>query len=246
MAYPLNGGPDMPADSRRIGPATGSGSVAQTRGEDVVEKIMMDRKFQSGDRVRHRRRPEWGIGSVVKAEGVTANGQRAQRISIRFPNAGLKTLSTAHAELELVGDGHGLNGSGHPLAGWEKLDQSEWLAPLARKKVEEALASLPPDARDPFNSVRTRLELSLDLYRFERTGRSLIDWAVAQTGIDDPLSRFSRQELEQHFDRYAAERDGHLARLLQEARAEPSLLDEILASSPRAAHLAVRRLTGER
>ncbi len=209
---------------------------------------MIDRKFEAGDRVRHRRRPEWGIGSVVKAEGFSANGQRAQRVSVRFPNAGMKTISTAHAELEVVGDGHGLNGAepGHPLAGWDKMDQGAWLAPLARKKVEEALAGLPVDARDPFSSIRKRLEFSLDLYRFERTGRSLIDWAVAQTGIDDPLSRFSRQELEQHFERYAAERDGHLARLLQEARAEPKLLADVLPTSPPAAHAAVRRLTAER
>ena len=215
---------------------------------NVVEKIMIDRKFETGDRVRHRRRPEWGIGSVVKAEGLSVNGQRAQRVSVRFPNAGMKTISTAHAELEVVGDRNGLNGSdgGHPLAGWEKMDQSEWLAPLARKKVEEALAGLPAEARDPFNSIRKRLEMSLDLYRFERTGRSLIDWAVAQTGIDDPLSRFSRQELEQHFDRYAAERDDHVARLLQEARAEPRLLEDVVPRSPPAAQAAVRRLTAER
>lgn len=209
---------------------------------------MIDRKFETGDRVRHRRRPEWGIGSVVKAEGISVNGQRAQRVSVRFPNAGMKTISTAHAELEVIGDSAGLNGADgtHPLAGWDKMDQGAWLAPLAKKKVEEALAGLPAEARDPFNSIRDRLEISLDLYRFERTGRSLIDWAVAQTGIDDPLSRFSRQELEQHFERYAAERDVHLARLLQEARTEHRLLDDVLPKSPPAAHAAVRRLTAQR
>ncbi|MHC4415528.1 MAG: DUF3553 domain-containing protein [Planctomycetota bacterium] len=208
--------------------------------------MMSKRKFESGDRVRHVRRPEWGIGSVIKTEESSAGGTLGQRVSVRFPNGGLKTVSTAHADLELV------NGPGEPdeaeasFAGWEKMNDAGWLGPLARRKVEEVMVSLPPEVRDPFDSLRKRLVASLDLYRFEPTGRSLIDWAIAQTGLTDPLSRFTRHELEQLFEPWAAERDNHLLRLLKEAKSELDLIRELVGSAPRAGQEAVRRLTATR
>ncbi len=210
---------------------------------------MSDRKFATGDRVRHTRRPEWGIGSIVKTEEVTVNGLHTQRISVRFPNAGLKTLSTAHAELRLVGDDAASEGNGEhgdTVRDWQKHGESDWLGGVARRKVDEAMVSLPAEVRDPFNSLRMRLASCLDLYRFGRTGRSLMDWAVAQTGLEDPLSRFTRHELELLFDQWAVQRDALLHKLLQEARTDPSLLKELLASGSPPARDAVRRLTAER
>jgi hypothetical protein len=207
---------------------------------------MTNRSYTAGDRVRHTRRPEWGVGSVLKAEGASVNGRHCQRLSVRFSHAGLKTISTAHTELELVTDEIPGNNQAPAAPGRDRLDQDQWLAPLARRKLQEKLTSLSPEARDPFHPLRKRLAIGLDLYRFQKTGRSLIDWAIAQTGLDDPLSEFSRQELEQLFDRWMSERDGHLQRLLTEARAEPQLLQEILAASPPDAAEAVRRLTADR
>ena len=65
---------------------------------------MSNPTFSKGDRVLHTERPEWGIGAIVKAERLTVNDQPAQRLTVRFPNAGLKTLSTSHATLQLVTD----------------------------------------------------------------------------------------------------------------------------------------------
>ena len=42
--------------------------------------------FEFGDRVRLQRRPEWGIGSVVKVEAAMLNGTRSQSVSVRFAN----------------------------------------------------------------------------------------------------------------------------------------------------------------
>ncbi len=210
---------------------------------------MSDRKFATGDRVRHARRPEWGIGSIVKTEEVTVNGLHAQRLSVRFPNAGLKTLSTAHAELRHVDDGAASDGNGeqqHALHDWHKLGDSDWLGGVARRKVEEAMVSLPAEVRDPFDSLRKRLSGCLDLYRFGRTGRALMDWAVAQSGLEDPLTRFTRHELELLFDQWAVQREAHLYKLLQEARSDPGLVNELLAAVPPPARDAVRRLTAER
>lgn len=211
---------------------------------------MTDKRFEFGDRVRHAKRPEWGIGSIVKAEEMSVNGVRAQRVSVRFPNAGLKTISTAHAELEIVGDlgdpaGDGGN-SDHPVAAWDKMKDSEWLGEVAQRKVDEVMVSVSPQVRDPFNSLKARLTGCLALYRFDRTGRGLIDWAVAQSGLDDPLSRFTRHELELLFDQWATQRDEHLDKLLSETGGDRSLINELLASAPREAAGAVRRLTSNR
>ena len=208
---------------------------------------MSDRKFGCGDRVRHTRRPEWGVGSVVKVEEISQNGRAAQRLAVRFPNGGLKTLSTAHAEIELVAAEGGEPAPGQSaVADWQQLTEGDWLAPLARRRVGETMVALTAEARDPFNSMRQRLLVTLDLYRFGRSGRTLIDWAIAQSGLDDPLSHFTRHELEVLFDQWAAARDDHLHKLLGQARQEHQMLKELLASAPPAARDAVRRITDQR
>jgi hypothetical protein len=201
--------------------------------------------FKFGDRVRHRKRPEWGIGSVVKTEEVTVSGQHTQRVSVRFPNAGLKTLSTAHAELEPAGGDD--DDSARPTIDlWDGLRAAGWQTPMAQRKISEVMASLPIAARDPFGGPRQQLRFTLDLYRFDRSGRGLMDWAVAQSGLDDPLTRFTRQELEQLFERWAVERDVHLRKLIDESQNDPAMVRELLAQAPPGARDAVRRITSGR
>lgn len=210
---------------------------------------MSDRSFEYGDRVRHTKRPEWGIGSIVKAENMTVNGRPTQRVAVRFPNAGLKTISTGHAELQLVnedGDLHGSNDTVQPVAALDKMKESEWLGDVAQRKVDEVMVAVTPEVRDPFNSLKQRLGACLDLYRFDRSGRGLIDWAVAQSGLDDPLSRFTRHELEVLFDQWACQRENHLQRLLQESGSKAAKIDELFPKAPRDARDAVRRLTAGR
>ncbi len=208
------------------------------------ERVMSRRTFQFGDRVRHVRRPEWGIGSIVRTEDLTVNGERAQRVSVRFANGGLKQISTAHTELELLTGDAAPDGA--PLGGWDRMKEGDWLAPLAQRKVGEAMTSLPPELRDPFNSLARRLATCLDLYRFDRSGRSIIDWAIGQSGLEDPLTRFTRHELEVLFDQWAGEREAMLQRLLTECRSDPELLRKLSAQAPPAAREPLRRLTGER
>ena len=210
---------------------------------------MSNRKYEFGDRVRHAGRPEWGIGSVVRAELLSTNGQPAQRLSVRFPNGGLKTISTAHAELELVTEDvapDSLDSESSPLADWDKMKDSEWLGEVAQRKVRETMIGLSERVRDPFRSVEERLRACLDLFRFERTGGSLIDWAVAQSGLDDPLSRFNRHELEALFDQWASNRHQHLQQLLSQAHGDQQLVSRLSAAAPPAAQESVRRLTAGR
>ena len=210
---------------------------------------MSDTKLSFGDRVLHSGRPEWGIGVIVKVEPLPVNGHVTQRLSIRFPNAGMKTLVEEQAPLQRVTD------DSDPLFGddtasaaraWDRFSEDDWLSGVARKKVFETLIALPQDVRDPFFSLQKRLHLTFRLYRFDKSGKGIIDWAVAQTGLDDPLSRFSRQELEQHFARFVTERDAHLGRLLAETRNDMSVINAALENTPPAALDAARRILGMR
>jgi hypothetical protein len=201
-------------------------------------------RFQFGDNVRHVKRPEWGIGQVIKVEEVPANGHPVQRLTVRFPNAGLKTLNSGAAELEIVRQ-RGEAGSDdeatfHDL---ERMGKSEWLAPVAQRKIDEMMLGLPMAVRDVFRPLESRLKVLLDLYRFDRSGRGLVDWAVAQSGLDDPLTRFNRHELEQLFDRWVHERDAQLAKLAQEATESPGLVRKLLEQAPPAARVALQRLS---
>ena len=58
--------------------------------------------FNNGMQVRHRARPEWGVGSVTRAETITRPNGRDQRLWIKFANAGLKTLLASVADLEII------------------------------------------------------------------------------------------------------------------------------------------------
>ena len=108
------------------------------------------------------------------------------------------------------------------------------------------MTALTPQATDPFLSLRKRLEVTLSQYRFEATGARLVDWAVAQSGIDDPLSRFNRQELEQFHTKWRFELDAHLGKLLMECRREPDVLAGELSKAPPLAQRAVQKIRSMR
>ncbi|MHC4810439.1 MAG: DUF3553 domain-containing protein [Planctomycetota bacterium] len=212
---------------------------------------MTQQSFAFGDQVRHPTRPEWGVGSVTKVETVTIEGKPAQRLSVRFPGQGIKVLNTGYVDLSRIGDEAE---AGSTLGGFQmdeppaaevirSLDGADWLADVNRRRIEEAMRVLPESARDPFASARRRIETTLALYRFERTGHGLIDWAIAQTGLDDPLNRFNRHELERFFDRWATERDAHLARLVAESNLPAAELDTLMAAAPPSALRAIGRRT---
>ncbi len=207
-----------------------------------------------GDKVRHRQRPEWGIGSVTKLETITLKGVRDQRVWIRFPNAGLKTMLASVAELDRADASSGPaptapGGPEETLVAREARHEGGWLGEIAKRKPEDAMTTLPSSASDPFLPVEKRLDLVLGLFRFASTGARLIDWAVAQSGLNDPLSRFNRHELEAFFERWTYERDLALSRLVQEAKkseAGREHLEARLAAATPEIQKAMRRFTAPR
>ena len=201
--------------------------------------------FKMGDKVRSSKRPEWGEGSVMKLEAITFQGKTDQRIYVRFAAVGMKTLLASAADL-VPADGSGgdiLTAIHRPttLADVEKTRESGWLGAIDRRGPEEVMTSLPPAATDPFLSVRRRLENTLALYRFDGATGRLIDWAVAQSGVNDPMTRFNRNQLEQFFQRWKFALDAHLIGLLGEARRDPDALQAALAKASPAAQKAVQK-----
>lgn len=204
----------------------------------------MDRatEFKFGDRLIHDARPEWGVGVVTAAQQVTQEGAACQRLTLRFERAGLKTLSTAHATLRLAteasaGDPSDSGGVEAPLNG-----EGGWLGELEAGDLNQHMSRLPESTRDPFSTLGQRLKATLALYRFTDQGAPLLDWAAMQTGLKDPLTRFSRHELEQFFRRFSMERENHLKQLVLEVKKNPpSDLRAIVAEAPEAAGPVLRK-----
>ncbi|MGD9693772.1 MAG: DUF3553 domain-containing protein [Phycisphaerales bacterium] len=195
-------------------------------------------QFHFGDRLYHADRPEWGEGTVTAAVAGVQDGKACQRLTVRFERAGIKTLSTAHARLKKADDRPAIAGA------LEKAN-TDWLADLGAKEVQDVMTRLPEPATDPFASLEQRLKATLGLYRFGRTGGALIDWAASQSGLKDPLAKFNRHELEAFYKRFEANLEQHLKRLVGEMhRKDPGALAAVVATAPQPARDAVRRVDG--
>ena len=208
----------------------------------------ISRQWSFGDRVLHAQRPEWGTGVVTNAANAQHEGQPCQMLTVRFDRAGLKTLSTAFALLLPATESataHAAASAAHPSdATGESPDP--FAAPRSSggaEQAKEALQRVPDSARDPFVSLPGRIKATFDLYRFGKQGGTLLDWAAAQTGLADPLSLFSRHELEQLFDRFAVNRDQHLKKLVLDMKKHDAAeLARLLATAPAPAQQALRRM----
>lgn len=214
---------------------------------------MPTREWTKGEMVVHAAKPEWGAGEVLVAEPVVHEGKACQRLTIRFSRAGTKTISTAYADLRASEGPRLLQPPSEPAAlpsaaaARPAALNGDSVDPLAKAAIDanvsETLTRLPEAATDPFSSLRSRLAATLDLYKFTASGGSLLDWAAIQTGLADPLSRFSRHELEQWFQRFQVELDQHLKRLIREVRKQdPQAWAELTASAGPAAKAAIRRV----
>ncbi len=184
----------------------------------------------------HAARPEWGRGEIVKADSIVHEGKPAQSLLVRFDRVGLKTLSTAIATLTRV----------NALAATPDSPENEPAA-VTPAEARRRLSELPESATDPFQPAKRRLAATLDLYRYSDRGASLLDWASLLTGLRDPLTLLNRHELEEQFKRFQMVLDGHLRKILRDAKREDpaGAADAIARASPEARQ-AVRRCDAAR
>lgn len=216
-------------------------------------------QWQVGDRVQHESKPEWGVGTVLRAEPTTHEGRKAQRLTVRFTRAGEKTLSTAFANLRPADDQPAINRArdaakaallgpdvepeaaatrpARPAPGM--MGRSEAPpdeVPIDPVAAREIMSRVPEAARDPFKSVQDRLRATFALYQYKPSGGSLLDWAAVQSGLTDPLSAFSRHDLEVLFERFRINRDQHLATLVLEAKRSGLNEAALLKMAPASMH----------
>jgi len=191
-------------------------------------------RFKKGDVVVHTRRPEWGRGVVDQATAIKHEGQDAQRLVIQFTNHGRVTVNTAVALLANKGSEVGMTHTTGSASFSSSSSNQGWLGALESNPNE--LWALPEAMTDPFVSLGSRLKATLESYRFSTEARSLIDWAVAQTGLADPLSKYNRHELEQAFARFERDRGLHLNSLVGEIKKKGrgDLLDQQMNEPHRA------------
>ncbi len=215
-----------------------------------------------GERVVHTGKPEWGAGDIKTATRTTQDGRPCQLLQIRFDRAGLKTISTAFANLIPAADigelspepfvapsssvANGSNGSHHAPSKEDEFAARLTGAP-GTADIKQKMARLPDAATDPFATPAERLKATIALYRFQPTGGSLLDWAAMQSGLADPMSRFNRHELEKFFESFVIVRDNQLRKSASEIRkADPNALSPLMKLAPPAAQQALRRFDGMR
>jgi len=199
--------------------------------------------FDVGDVVVHPRRPEWGEGRILRAIRLEKDGKIGQRLTIRFGNKGEMTINTLMAPLMSKGTFDQMTSSPAPSKG------ADW--PGQADDARKRLAALPEALTDPFASLAKRLDATLHSFRFgvsSSDGKALLDWAVGQTGMTDPMTKFTRHEIEQAFELFLRDRDRHLVDLVRQAKKDgktPLLQDAAAqAKAPgarRALEAAMRR-----
>ncbi len=201
---------------------------------------------------------------MSSATRTTQDGKPCQLLTIRFERAGVKTISTAFANLIPAEDATSIgfgpetmaapapvtNGKGsgrHSAPSKEDEFAARLMGAPATGDIRAAMTKLPEPATDPFSTPLDRFKATLALYRFQPTGGSLLDWAAMQSGLADPLSRFNRHELEQFFESFAMARDGHLRKAAGDARkADPNAASALIKGAPPAAQQMLRRADGMR
>ncbi|MDP7006319.1 MAG: DUF3553 domain-containing protein [Phycisphaerales bacterium] len=200
--------------------------------------------IEFGDRVVHQKFPEWGSGSVIKVENTAVNGESTLRVTVRFSNTGLKSFVGNNLPLDLLDSGHSMPGDQDrkrpAIAEVEDLEKSG-LTHAVEKKLIEIMMSIPLACRDPFNTAEHRLRRTLKLYKYNMSGKGLMEWAIAQTGMDDPLTRFNRTELEDFFKQYKHELNQHLVKLLQEIGTDDSTVKRLVSEAPENAKRAIEK-----
>lgn len=204
---------------------------------------MSQHTFAFGDRIQHAGCPEWGVGTVTRVQNLVQDGTKCQRLSARFERAGLKTVSTAVADIRPA-DANGTTATPPDERANEPGSATDH---LEGKPLKDIFGVLPEASRDPFASLADRVKATMELYRFTPSGGSLLDWASVQTRLSDPLSRYSRAEMEQEFTRFAHERDNHLRALIREAhRSRDEAALAALKNPTKHASDAVKRFNGKR
>lgn len=172
-----------------------------------------------GSKVRNAARPEWGVGMVLRIQRTQSHGQSAHRVSIQFAT-GHRTLLVPPARLI--------------AAGPEPERRAGWIDGLGKTTLDDRLRKLPDQVTQVFGSPRERLAAVLPLYDVGSEPAALLRWAGSQTGVRDPLSHWTRDELLVALGDFCNERDAYLRNVaaLLKQKEGPAALQDVLDAIP--------------
>ncbi|MAW40786.1 MAG: hypothetical protein CMJ30_00020 [Phycisphaerae bacterium] len=171
------------------------------------KEALMPHHFAFGDQIRNTARPEWGVGTVVRLEP-------GGKLAVRFESAGLKQLDPKVAPLAAASaDQPGMEAWEPPAAAFFRSEEVALSTSARQKLLIEVMTRLPESVTDPFQPVQARIRACASLYRFGNDSAGLMGWAVAQTGLQDPMEQLPRHELESLFGRWREVRDRALREL---------------------------------
>lgn len=176
--------------------------------QTLSSEPFMPHNHAFGDQIRNTARPEWGVGTIVRLEP-------GGKLAVRFEFAGLKHMDPEVAPLASASaDDRPDSGSWEPPAAAFFRSEEVALSASARQKLLiDVMTRLPEDVTDPFLPVEGRIRACASLYRFGNDSTGLMAWAVAQTGLPDPMDQLPRHELESLFGRWREVRDRTLREL---------------------------------
>ena len=100
-----------------------------------------------------------------------------------------------------------------PIPAFFRSEEVALSAGARQKLLIDVMTRLPEDVTDPFHPVEGRIRACASLYRFGNDSTGLMAWAVAQTGLQDPMDQLPRHELESLFGRWREVRDRTLREL---------------------------------
>jgi hypothetical protein len=180
-----------------------------------------------GVKVKNAARPEWGAGTVLRVQPVEVGVRKTFRVSVQFAT-GHRTLLVPPARLVTPER--------------EPQRESGWLAGLGKNTLDDRLRALPQQVVEVLGTPRERLSAVIPLYALRPESESLLRWAREQTGVSDPLTCWTRDELLVAFQDFCAQRDAHLrhvAALLKRSEGGTALA-EAIASIPEPLRSEVR------
>lgn len=175
--------------------------------------------WSAGDAVVHPGKPDWGGGTVLDAKPAVHEGTKCQRVTIRFDRVGTKTLLTAFVKLRRVGEPPVQKPEPEPAPkrnGVPPPRSQQQTPPPSDEPAADPItlfSELADELTDPFRSADQRLTATLKAYEHTKDGPQLMAWAIAQSGLRDPLALVARTELEQLFDRHRVNLGRHLLAL---------------------------------
>lgn len=184
---------------------------------DAVSEISDIGPALVGRTVQVAARPEWGAGTVLRVQSTSAAGQPQHRVSIQF--------AVGHKQL-LIPPGRLVAPSAEPER------TPGWIDAVAGATVDDRLRRLPAEATQVLGTLAQRLAALAPYFGVGDDERSLMRWARAQTGVGDPLSRWTRDELSAALEQFRRHRDSYARELIANARAASGAdaVDDALAA----------------